>query len=162
VAWSKIGFEFTNPDGTPLHPAAVTYTFKQIACLTGLPPIRPLSDVPDHGEMTVRPPPGVPLPDLVHVANRVLTEEAEALRAALEDFSNAPQPGCPWRQDDKAVSDLTSPEAQGRAKLLRYTRHQAMLISVNAYDHLLTLGRVLGSDGAMPPVRSREHFEGHM
>src|ERR1039458_9499659 len=91
--------------------------------------------------MTIRPPPGYPLPELVLVANRVLTEEAGALRSALEDFSNAPRPGCPWKQDDKTVSDHAGPEAQGRAKLLRYTRHQAALIYANAYDHLLTLGR---------------------
>ena len=100
--------------------------------------------------MTIRPPPGFPLPELVLVANRVLTEEAAALRAALDDFSSAPQPGCPWKQDDKTVSGYAGPEARGRAKLLRYTRHQAALIYVNAYDHLLTLGRVLGGDGAMP------------
>lgn len=100
--------------------------------------------------MTVRPPPGFPLPELVLVANRLLTEEAEALRAALEDFSNAPQPGCPWKQDDKTVSGHASREAQGRTKLLRYTRHQAALIYVNAYDHLLTLAGALGVDGAMP------------
>lgn len=100
--------------------------------------------------MTIRPPYGFPLPDLVLVANRVLTEEAEALRTALEDFSSAPRPGCPLTQDDKTVSDHAGPEAQGRARLLTYGRHQAMLIYVNAYDHLLTLARVLGSDGAMP------------
>ena len=100
--------------------------------------------------MTIRPPTGFPLPELVLIANRVLTEEAEALRAALEDFSNAPQPGCPWTQDDKTVSDHAGPEAQGQARLLRYARHQAALICVNAYDHLLTLGRTLGGDGAMP------------
>jgi hypothetical protein len=80
----------------------------------------------------------------------VLTEEADGLRAALEGFSEAPQPGCPWQRDDQAVSDHAGPEAQGRAKLLTYTRHQAMLIYANAYDHLHTLARVLGGDGAMP------------
>ena len=40
--------------------------------------------------------------------------------------------------------------AQGRAKLLRYARHQAALIYVNAWDHLVTLARFLGGDGAMP------------
>lgn len=100
--------------------------------------------------MTVRPPAGYPLPDLVLAANRALTEEANALRAAMESFSNAPQPGCPWEQDDQAVADHASPEAPSRAKLLRYTRHQATLIHVNAYDHLLTLARALGGDGSMP------------
>jgi len=47
----------------------------------------------------------------VLVANRVLAEEAEALRTALEDFSNAPQPGCPWELDGKAISDQVGPEA---------------------------------------------------
>jgi hypothetical protein len=51
--------------------------------------------------MTIRPPSGIPLPELVLVANRVLAEEAEALRTALEDFSNAPQPGCPWELDGR-------------------------------------------------------------
>lgn len=86
----------------------------------------------------------------MRVANRVLTEEASALRAALEGFSSAPQPGCPWARDDKTFSDHGGPEAQGRARLLLHTRHQAMLIYVNAYDHLLTLARILGGDGAMP------------
>jgi hypothetical protein len=99
--------------------------------------------------MTVRPPPGFPLPELVTVASRVITDEADALRAALEDFSNAPQPGCPWNQDDKTVSDHASPHAEGQGKLLLNARHQAMLIYVNAYDHLLTLARDLGGDGAM-------------
>lgn len=98
----------------------------------------------------MRPPSGIPLPDLVLAANRALTEEADALRAALETFSNAPQPGCPWSQDDKTVSDHANPETQGQARLLRYTRHQAVLIYVNAHDHLLTLARALGGDGAMP------------
>jgi hypothetical protein len=100
--------------------------------------------------MTVRPPPGLPLPDIVLTANRVLTEEADALRAAMESFSNAPQPGCPWEQDDKTVSDHTSHEARSRFTLLRYSRHQTALIHANAYDHLLTLARALGGDGAMP------------
>ena len=100
--------------------------------------------------MTIRPPSGFPLPELVLTANRVLTEEAEALRVAMESFSGAPRPGCPWMQDDKMVSDPAVPVAQGRARLLRYTRHQSALIYLNAYDHLLTLARALGGDGAMP------------
>jgi len=42
--------------------------------------------------MTIRPPSGIPLPELVLVADRVLAEEAEALRAALEDFSTRRSP----------------------------------------------------------------------
>jgi hypothetical protein len=61
--------------------------------------------VPDHGGMTIRPPPGFPLPELVLVANQVLAEEAEALRAALDDFGKAPQPGCPWEQGDSKIAN---------------------------------------------------------
>ena len=43
--------EFTSPDGTPLHPAAVTGAFEQLAYLAGLPPIR-LHDL-RHGAATL-------------------------------------------------------------------------------------------------------------
>jgi hypothetical protein len=49
-----------------------------------------------------------------------------------------------------AWSNPAGPEAEGRAKLLLYMRHQAALVSVNVYDHMLTLARALGGDGAMP------------
>jgi integrase len=49
--WTDSGFEFTNPDGTPLHPAAVTDTFEMLAYLAGLPPIR-LHDL-RHGAATL-------------------------------------------------------------------------------------------------------------
>jgi hypothetical protein len=100
--------------------------------------------------MTVRPPDGFPLPELVLVSNRVLTEEAGALRAAMEDFGDAPQPGSPWAQDDDAVADRADPRAQARAAILAHARHQAALTYANAIDHLITLGRILGGDGAMP------------
>jgi len=79
----------------------------------------------------------------------MIIEEAEALRAALGDFSSAPQPGCPRELDDRAWSNDAAPQAEGRRRLLHLTQHQAVLIYVNAYDHLLTLGRMLGGDGAM-------------
>jgi hypothetical protein len=78
------------------------------------------------------------LPELVLVSNRVLAEEAQALRAAVEQFGNAPQPGCPWAQDDETVTDRVDPVAQHQATVLRYARHQASLIYVNAWDHLIT------------------------
>jgi integrase len=49
--WTDSGFEFTNPDGTPLHPATVTDAFELIAYLAGLPPIR-LHDL-RHGAATL-------------------------------------------------------------------------------------------------------------
>ncbi|MGO9295948.1 MAG: hypothetical protein ACLP52_19085 [Streptosporangiaceae bacterium] len=98
----------------------------------------------------MRPPPGFPLPDLVTVANRVLAEEAEALRAAMDQFSSAVQPGSPWAQDEAAVASHEDPHARGKAAVLLYARHQAALIYVNAWDHLNSLARILGGDGAMP------------
>jgi hypothetical protein len=100
--------------------------------------------------MTVRPPVGIPLPELVLVGNRVLTEEAEALRSAMEHFGNAPQPGSPWVQDDETFGDRAPLLIPSRNKLLRYARHQASLIYANAWDHLVSLARILGGDGAMP------------
>src|SRR5216683_2949107 len=78
-------------------------------------PVHLLADSPDHGGMTIRPPDGFPLPELVLVSNRVLTEEAEALRAAMEHFGSAAQPGSPWTQDDEAVADRADAVARGRA-----------------------------------------------
>lgn len=104
--------------------------------------------------MTVRPPGGFPLPEIVLVSSRVLTEEADALRVAMEHFGSAPQPGSPWIQDDESVANGADPVAQGRAMILRYARQQASLIYINAWDHLITLARVLGGDGAMPLSRT--------
>ena len=84
------------------------------------------------------------------VANRALTEEAAALRSAMDAFAGAPQSGSPWQQDEQAFSARSTSVADGRAKLLLYARHQAALIYVNAWDHLITLARILGGDGAMP------------
>jgi len=50
-AWADTGFEFTSPDGTSLHPAAVTNAFEMLAYLAGLPPIR-LHDL-RHGAATL-------------------------------------------------------------------------------------------------------------
>lgn len=91
-----------------------------------------------------------PLPPLVTASRKVILGEANSLRVALDDFSSDPQPGCPQEVDAKAWSDDSGPGADGRRRLLRTTEDQARLIFVNAYDHLVTLGRVLGGDGAMP------------
>lgn len=39
-AWFDSGLVFTNPDGTPLHPAKVTDRFQELTGEAGLPPIR--------------------------------------------------------------------------------------------------------------------------
>jgi hypothetical protein len=100
--------------------------------------------------MTVRPAnPEEPLPELVLVCHQTLTEEGAALRTALADFSASPQPGCPQELDGKAWSQDAGDRGDQRRRLLALTQHQVTLICVNAYDHLLTLARALGSDGAM-------------
>lgn len=68
----------------------------------------------------------------------------------MEEFGSTPRPGSPWTQDDEAFADGADPVAQGRAAVLRNARHQTSLIYVNALDHLITLARILGGDGAMP------------
>jgi integrase len=50
-AWVSSGFEFTDEQGCPLHPADVTYAFHMIAYLAGLPPVR-LHDL-RHGAATL-------------------------------------------------------------------------------------------------------------
>jgi hypothetical protein len=85
----------------------------------------------------------------VLVCARILTEEGDGLRTALADFSASPQPGCPQELDDQAWSQDASSRGDQRRQLLGLTQHQMLLICVNAYDHLLTLARALGSDGAM-------------
>jgi hypothetical protein len=68
----------------------------------------------------------------------------------MEDFSGTPHPGCPAELDQEAWSDQTMPNAAERSQLLSLTTHLALLVYANAYDHLHTLGRVLGGDGSMP------------
>lgn len=98
--------------------------------------------------MTVRPAPKQRLPELVWVLHQVIIEAATTLRAALEGFSGSPQPGCAHELDRATWSDATGPQAAAWLRLLDLTQHQAVLIYVNAYDHMLTLGRTLGGDGA--------------
>lgn len=100
--------------------------------------------------MTVRPSAGQPLPELVSVSSEAVLAEADALRAAMSEFSAAPQPGCPAELDDMTWSDQAVPDGAGRRRLLVLTRQMALLVYANAFDHMCTLGRCLGGDGAMP------------
>jgi integrase len=84
AAWTETGFEFTSPDGTPLHPATVTYIFEMIAYLAGLPPIR-LHDL-RHG--AAKPDRRSPLTSLTDSAgkSRVSTSRtAQGLEPELAD-----------------------------------------------------------------------------
>jgi integrase len=84
-------FEFTNPDGSPLHPAAVTDTFEQIAFRAGLPPIR-LHDL-RHRAATLALAAGVDIKivqDMLGHSSRAITSDTyttalpEVARAAAE------------------------------------------------------------------------------
>jgi hypothetical protein len=86
----------------------------------------------------------------VTASRHAILEEAKALRSALADFSSDPQLGCPYKMDVQAWSGDPGPQAEGRRRLWGFTQDQVRLIFVNAYDHLVTMGRVLGGDGAMP------------
>jgi hypothetical protein len=100
--------------------------------------------------MTLRGNLGESLPELVTVSREAVLAEAGALRDAMAEFSSEPQPGCPAELDAATWSDRALPGAEGRMRLSVLTRHLAMLVYANAFDHLHTLGRSLGSDGAMP------------
>jgi hypothetical protein len=101
--------------------------------------------------MTVRPAtPDVSLPDLVLATRDVVLAEGEALRAVLGDLSGGRRPGCRAEQDGLVWSAGTDPQSLARQALVHLMSRQARLICSNAYDHLLTLGRSLGTDGAMP------------
>jgi len=65
--------------------------------------------------MTLRPLDGEPLPQLVAVAGQAAIEEAEALREAMSNFSQAPQPDCPAELDQTAWSDETVQNAAAQA-----------------------------------------------
>jgi integrase len=91
AAWTQTGFEFTNPDGTALHPAAVTYTFEMLAYLAGLPPIR-LHDL-RHGAATLALSAGVDIKivqEMLGHSSRAVTSDTyttvlpELARAAAE------------------------------------------------------------------------------
>jgi len=101
--------------------------------------------------MTVRPPSAeVKLPHLVNKSRRALELEARALKAALDDWATStPAPGCQHQADITSVKRADRRLRKAQQRLLAAGHYQAKLMLVNAYDHLVSLGRLLGSDGAM-------------
>lgn len=90
------------------------------------------------------------LPTLVTKSQRAIELETEALPAAVRDFAESPQPGCPHDRDNTAWKQAHHQHGTGLRRLMGLGQHQARLMYANAYDHLVTMGRVLGSDGRMP------------
>ncbi len=75
--WIDTGLVFTEPDGSPLHPARVTDLFTRLAREAGLPPIR-LHDL-RHGTATHALTAGVPM----KVVSEILGHSTTAITADL-------------------------------------------------------------------------------
>jgi hypothetical protein len=101
--------------------------------------------------MTVQPPSAaVELPQLVRKSRRALEQEASALKAALDEYADStPTASCPFQADSLSAKRTGSRFRKAQGQLLASCQQQARLILVNAYDHLVSMGRLLGSDGSM-------------
>ena len=101
--------------------------------------------------MTLRPPSAdYQLPRLVRKSRQALEQEGKALSTALEEFAQtAPADGCPWESDVAAASRADDDVRAAQRRLLEWCQHQGRLIYVNGHDHLTSMARLLGSDGAM-------------
>jgi hypothetical protein len=102
--------------------------------------------------MTVRPPSAaIPLPRLVTKCRRALQQEARDLKAALEAnaASSSSTSGGLFKDDLASATQAGRSVRTGQLKLLMWGHYQARLTYVNAYDHLSSMARLLGSDGAM-------------
>jgi hypothetical protein len=101
--------------------------------------------------MTVRPPGAeFKLPHLVNKSRRALELEARSMKAALDDYaSDTPMPGCPYEADAASAQRADRRYRKAQRQLLAAGQHEARLMFVNAYDHIVSMGRLLGSDGAM-------------
>ena len=107
--------------------------------------------------MTVRPAtPNVRLPQLATKARRALEQEAHSLKAALDEYaSGTPASGCPHEADVARAQRSGSRVRKAQRHLLASGQQQARLMLINAYDHLVSMGRLLGSDGRCRCTRTR-------
>jgi hypothetical protein len=104
-----------------------------------------------HRCMTVRPPSAVELPHLVRKSRRALELEARALKGALDEYaSSVPKAECPHQADVLSAKRAGTRVRSAQRQLLASGQQQARLILVNAYDHVVSMGRLLGADGSMP------------
>ncbi|HTU74090.1 MAG TPA: hypothetical protein VMG38_11290 [Trebonia sp.] len=101
--------------------------------------------------MTLRPPSAdYQLPRLVRKCHLALEQQGTALSAALQEFALiSPADGCPWEADVVTASRADEHVRAAQQRLLEWCQHQARLIYVNGHDHLTSMGRLLGGDGAM-------------
>jgi hypothetical protein len=68
----------------------------------------------------------------------------------MKEFAENPQPGCRYAADNGAWKLADHQHRAGLRRLMHLGQRQARLMCTNAYDHLVTMGRALGSDGEMP------------
>ncbi len=103
------------------------------------------------GPMTVRSPSAdIPLPHLVTKCRRALEQEVRDLKGALDTYAESPSTSRNLFGDDVAAATRADRSVrEGQLKILAWGHYQARLTYVNAYDHLSSMARLLGSDGAM-------------
>lgn len=101
--------------------------------------------------MTVRPPSAdIPLPLLVTRCRRALEQEARDLKAALDAYADiSPTSGNLFSDDVGTATHADRRVREGQLNILALGHYQARLTYVNAFDHLSSMARLLGSDGAM-------------
>lgn len=87
-----------------------------------------------------------PIPELIQRARRAVELEAPAVLAAAQRYANAPQKGSPRRMDTARVKRVTGRKGQAQRDIVNLTQHTARLLFTSFYDHLVSFGRLLGSD----------------
>lgn len=100
--------------------------------------------------VTVRPPSDARLPHLVIKCRLALEQESRDLKAALDDYAEGhPVSEGPYDTDVAVLKRTDCRLRDAQRDLLAWAHYQARLIFVNAHDHLASMARLLGSDGAM-------------
>jgi hypothetical protein len=99
--------------------------------------------------MTLRAAGNEPLPHLARKARRAIQQEVAAWPAALTAYAQDIRIGSPFMIDHGLVKTSPGDIRDGREHLFRMTLDQARVIAANTYDHLVSVGRLLGDDEAM-------------
>lgn len=99
--------------------------------------------------MTIRPDLGQPMPALVEKARRAIELEAESQRRQVDHaFKNSKRPsafssdGAAWRSGPRI-------RQEARRQLAYLGQDASRLLHASNYDHLVSIGRLLGGDGAV-------------
>jgi hypothetical protein len=101
--------------------------------------------------MTVRPPSAdAKLPQLATKCRLALEQESRDLKAALDDYAGRqPVREGGYDADLAALRRADNHVREAQRGLLAWGHYQARLVFVNGHDHLTSMARLLGSDGAM-------------